>query len=67
MHLNQIFSWTQKFTVQKMRVVTRGLCNGRLKPLDFMLLSESQFCSKSTFILLKNFIATISVIVDTFP
>lgn len=67
MHLKQIASKIQNFTVLKMRVVISGLCKGRLKPLDFMLFSESQFCTKGTIILLKNFIATISVIVDIFP
>lgn len=67
MHLKQIFSWIPKFIIQKMRVVTSGPCNGRLKPLDFMLFSESQFCSRSTIILFENFIGTISVIANIFP
>lgn len=67
MHLKQMFSWIQHFTVQKLRVVTSSLCNGRLKPLDFTSFSESQFCTERTVILLKIFIATDSVIFHMFP
>ena len=67
MHLKQMFSWIQNFTVQRLRVVTSSLCNGRLKPLEFISFCELQFCTGRTVILLKIFIATNSAISHIFP
>ena len=67
MPLKQMFSWIQGFTVQKLKVVTRGLCNGRLKSLNLTSLSKSHFCTEESVILFKIFIATNDVIFHRFP